>query len=110
MIMLVGLGLVLLGGVSKYLASLPYSPPHIRSAPYVWGGSCRKDQYDKGVLSCDCVNDQYKVSSWNMTKYGINPQRSEGLYRVGNDLVEVTKDFSSQCSAKNIYRNVFFEA
>jgi hypothetical protein len=108
-LLLIGLAFIVLAGVSKHVNNIPYSQPHIEAAAYVWENNCKKDQYLEGVISCDCENDACKLSSWKMRKYGINPQRSEGLYGIGNDLVELSDDYSGKCSAKNTYRNSFYQ-
>jgi len=98
-----------LQGVGKYVDSIPYSPPHIKSPPYLWNGGCQKKLYDKNQISCDCENNKYKESPFYMMKYGINEQRMDGMYRIGNDLVIMTSDFSRICFAKNKYSNIYHQ-
>lgn len=102
-------GAIFLALAQMYVNSIKFSLPHIKADPYIWAGSCQKNLYESNSLSCDCLNIRYKVSSWSMIRYGIHAQRSEGLYRIGNDLVEITKDFSGKCSIKNNYRNAFYQ-
>ena len=109
MICIVIFGFLLLEGAQKYIDSFPYSPPHIKAPPYVWHGGCQKNLYAKNSLSCDCESIKYKISPWSMIKYGINEQRMDGMFRIGNDLVVMTSDFSGVCRQKNIYRNTFYQ-
>jgi hypothetical protein len=106
---LIGLAFIILAGISKYIDDIPFSPPHIEAPAYVWAESCEEARYRQGALDCACEREVYKVSSWRMLKFGINPQRSDGLYRIGNDLLEIAQDTTGICTRKHIYRSSFYQ-
>ena len=79
-----------------------------RASMYIEPAGCPNKKYARfQKISCTCADDKYKVDFETMYRYSIPSSRGTQLFRVGNDVIEISQSSSTECNVSYMTDDVY---